>query len=52
MNKERTEARIQALEECADHLELHWTDDNLEREEGMKLAGQLRRKVRELSESV
>ena len=30
-------ARAEAYNECADHLEMEWTDDPLEREEGVKL---------------
>lgn len=26
------EARAEALEECAEHMGLHWTDDDRERE--------------------
>ncbi len=35
-------ARAMAYEEAADHLELEWTDDALEREEGDRLTRQLR----------
>lgn len=30
-------ARSEAYQECADHLEMEWTDDPIEREEGVKL---------------
>lgn len=35
-------ARAEALEECADHLELNWTDDPVEREQGKIVGDQLR----------
>lgn len=41
----RTEwtARAEALEECADHLDLAWTDDKIEREQGDIVAKKLRK---------
>lgn len=36
------DARIEALEEAATHLELEWTGDKLEREQGNKVAAFLR----------
>lgn len=36
------DARAEALEECADHLETHWTDDAKEREAGNWVATRLR----------
>lgn len=35
-------ARAEALEECADHLEMSWTDDAIERSQGDILAKKLR----------
>jgi hypothetical protein len=34
----RAEARAEAYNEAAGHLEQTWTDDPIEREEGLKLA--------------
>jgi hypothetical protein len=42
LTRERLLARALAYEESADHLELEWTDDPLEREEGDRLALLLR----------
>ena len=36
------DARAEALEECADHLDGHWTDDAREREAGNWVATRLR----------
>ena len=36
------DARAEALEECADHLGNHWTDDAREREAGNWVATRLR----------
>lgn len=41
--QKRTQARIEALEEAAGHLELEWTDDAVERAAGAELAAALRR---------
>ena len=38
MTPERLRARANAYEEAAGHLELAWTDDLIEREEGSRLA--------------
>jgi hypothetical protein len=43
-------ARAEALEECAGHLELEWTDDPLERAEGMKLGAKFRREAIKLTQ--
>lgn len=42
--KER-EAKATALQECAEHMDLLWTDDPLEREQGMLLAAELLRRA-------
>lgn len=42
-HEERNRARWEALNECADHLDLAWTDDPIEREEGIKVGRSLRR---------
>lgn len=42
LTRERLLARALAYEEAADHLELEWTDDPIEREEGARLALLLR----------
>ena len=38
-------ARMDALEECAGHLDLDWTDDALEREEGKALSALWRKQA-------
>lgn len=47
---QRRDARIEALEEAANHLEQNWTEDSLERSEGKKVSAELREKIRELYE--
>lgn len=42
LTQERLFARALAYEEAADHLELEWTDDPLERAEGKRLTLLLR----------
>lgn len=42
LTREICEARAQALEECADHLDLEWTDDPVERQAGAWLGAKLR----------
>lgn len=39
------DARAEALEECAGHMDLEWTDDARERDAGAKLAARLRREA-------
>ncbi len=40
---ERLRARAEAYREAADHLEMDWTEDPIERAEGRKLTAQFRR---------
>jgi hypothetical protein len=48
----RLTARAQALESCADHLYLDWTDDPIERCEGLKLSRQLREQAGRIFKSL
>lgn len=42
LTREVCEARAQALDECAEHLGLEWTDDPVERDAAIWLAAKLR----------
>lgn len=42
------EVKAEALEDCAIHLELNWTDEKSERIEGLKLSRQFRRQATRL----
>lgn len=44
-SQRRLFAKAEALEECAGHLELDWTEDPVEREEGNKLVKGFMRQV-------
>lgn len=48
LTPERLRARANAYEEAAGHLELNWTDDPLEREEGDRLTRLLQAECRRL----
>ena len=39
------DARAEALEECAEHMGQHWTEDDRERDAGNALAKSLRREA-------
>jgi hypothetical protein len=47
-SSERLRARAHAYEEAAGHLELDWTDDPTEFEEGIKLSNKLEAEYRRL----
>jgi hypothetical protein len=49
MDKKK-QAKYEALNEAADHLDLAWTDDSDEREAGQKLSTRLRREAERLKE--
>lgn len=42
LTSEQLFARFQAFDEAADHLQLDWTDDPLEREQGKIVSQQIR----------
>ncbi len=46
--KVRVLARIEAITEAAGHLRLDWTDDPVEKLEGLKIANWLDKKARRL----
>ena len=46
LNPQQLHARAEALEECAEHLGLDWTEDPTERAEGNQLADRLRSEAR------
>lgn len=46
---DKINAMIEALEEAASHLELSWSDDELEIEQGLKLAKLLRKRIRNIN---
>lgn len=46
MTRTEVDARNEALEEAAGHLELEWTDDPCERKAGLALAAELRSKIK------
>lgn len=50
MNEKQRAAKIEALIEAAEHLELDWTDDAEERRQGKVVAAELLRRVDRLEE--
>ena len=42
MTSKRADARAEAMQEAADHLDKAWTEDALEREEAARVQSQLR----------
>lgn len=50
MTKEQWAARAEALEEAAGHLELDWTEDPIEREQGDIVTAMLRKMADEAFE--
>ncbi len=46
---DRLHARCEAIEECILHLEMTWTDEPIEREEGKKVQDLLRREANRLT---
>lgn len=48
MTEKQRNAKIEALNEAADHLSLNWTDDQEERKQGLIVAAELRRRINRL----
>lgn len=45
MTEQQIDARMEAYQQAITSLELYWTDDPVEREQGRKLAEQLRKQA-------
>jgi hypothetical protein len=44
------DARIEALQSCIDHLGGHWTDNEIERKQGVEMQKQFRKQIARLVE--
>jgi hypothetical protein len=45
MTSKERDAKVEALNEAAEHLEMNWSDDAEERRQGRIVAAELRRRV-------